>query len=84
MRQYSSVYTKAYNKMLKGMVERRMRQSIYAVASLWYTAWVDAGQPDLSNLTNKKFSDDDLKEFEQLNQAWRNNKIQGREETPNP
>jgi len=29
------------------MVERRMRQSIYAVASFWYTAWVNARRPDL-------------------------------------
>ena len=41
-------YTIAYNKSLNGMVERRMRQSIFAVASFWYTAWVNAGQPDLT------------------------------------
>ena len=46
------------------MVERRMRQSIYAVASFWYTCWVDAGQPDLKNLVNKNFSEEELKEFE--------------------
>ena len=32
-RQYSSVYTKAYDNGLNGMVERRMQQSIFAVAS---------------------------------------------------
>lgn len=52
------------------MVERRMRQSIYAVASLWYTAWVNAGKPDLTKLTNKEFTPDDLKEFEELNASW--------------
>ena len=61
------------------MVERRMRQSIYAVASFWYTAWVNAGQPDLTKLTNKEFSADDLKEFESLNAAWKNGPIKGRE-----
>lgn len=70
-RQYSSAYAIAYNNALKGMVERRMRQSVYAVASFWYTAWVDAGQPDLSSLTNATFSEADLKEFEDLNKAWR-------------
>lgn len=52
IRQYSASYTRAYNDMLNGMVERRMRQSIYSVASFWYTAWVDAGQPDLNGLLN--------------------------------
>ncbi|MGZ3844706.1 MAG: zinc dependent phospholipase C family protein [Flavisolibacter sp.] len=80
IRQYSTAYARAYNDLLKGMVERRMRMSIYAVASFWYTAWVDAGQPDLTTLTNKTFSEGDLKEFEVLNQSWRNNDIKGRGE----
>ena len=85
IRQYSSAFTKAYDAKLKGMVERRMRQAIFSVASFWYTAWVNAGEPDLTKLTNKEFSIDDLKEFEILNNAWKNNKIKGREhETPIP
>ncbi|MEJ0102560.1 MAG: zinc dependent phospholipase C family protein [Bacteroidota bacterium] len=70
IRQYSSAYTKSYNEKLKGMVEKRMRESIYAVASFWYTAWVNAGQPDLTKLINKNFSAEDLKEFEELNMTW--------------
>jgi hypothetical protein len=80
IRQYSSAFSIAYNEKLKGMVERRMRQSIYAVASFWYTAWVNAGQPDLTKLSNKDFSADDLKEFENLNNAWKGGAIKGREE----
>lgn len=80
IRQYSSDYSNEYNKLLNGMVERRMRQAIYCVASFWYTAWVNAGQPDLSKLSNKEFSTEDLKEFEELNNQWKGGKIQGREE----
>jgi len=80
IRQYSSAFSKAYDEKLKGMIERRMRQSIYAVASFWYTAWVNAGQPDLTKLSNKEFSADDLKEFENLNNAWKSGAIKGREE----
>jgi hypothetical protein len=55
------------------------------VASFWYTAWVNAGQPDLKNLSNKEFSAGDLKEFESLNNSWKNSAIKGREhETPIP
>jgi hypothetical protein len=75
LRQYSSAYTIAYEKMLNGMVERRMRQSIFAVASFWYTAWVNAGQPDLSALSNESFSEKDLKEFEKLNEDWKKSKV---------
>jgi hypothetical protein len=80
VRQYSTAYSLAYNEMLKGMIERRMRSSIYAVASFWYTAWVDAGQPDLTKLSNKNFSEEDFKEFELLNQAWRSGQMNGRKE----
>ena len=79
IRQYSSSYSKAYNDKLQGMVERRMRQSIFAVASFWYTAWVNAGQPDLTKLSNKNFSAEDLKEFEGLNTTWKNSSLKGRE-----
>lgn len=79
IRQYSTGFTVAYNSLLQGMVERRMRQSIFAIASFWYTAWVNAGQPDLKNLTNKDLSAEDLKEFEELNNAWRKGKAVGRE-----
>jgi hypothetical protein len=84
IRQYSSAYSIAYDKKLNGMVERRMRQSIYAIASFWYTAWVNAGQPDLKQLSEKELSADDLKEFETLNNAWKNSNIKGREENPIP
>ena len=80
IRQYSSAYSIAYDQMLKGMIERRMRMSIYSVASFWYTAWVDAGQPDLTKLSNKTFSEEDLKEFELLNQSWKANEMKGRKE----
>jgi len=81
IRQYAVAFTIAYNKKLDGMIERRMRQSIFAIASFWYTAWVNAGQPDLKELVDKKFSDADLKEFEQLNAQWSSgSKMIGREE----
>ena len=78
VRQYSTAFTLAYNKLLNDMVERRMRQSIYAVASFWYTAWVNAGQPDLKNLTNKTFDETDLQEFEKLNASWKNMQVTGK------
>ena len=71
VRQYSLAYSLSYNSMLNSMIERRMRQSIYAVASFWYTAWVNAGQPDLKNLVNKDFSEEDLKAFELMDKHWR-------------
>ncbi len=81
IRQYSTAFTTAYNNKLDGMVERRMRQSVYAIACFWYTAWVNAGQPDLKSLVTQKFSETDIKEFENLNRLWSSaGKMIGREE----
>lgn len=79
IRQYSSNYSKEYNHLLNGMVERRMRQSIFAVASFWFTAWVNAGQPDLQELSNQSISESEAVEFVELDKAWKNGKIKGRE-----
>jgi hypothetical protein len=78
VRQYSSSYTRRYNQLLNNMVERRMRQSIFAVASFWYTAWINAGQPDLKALTNTEFTEEELKEWEELNLQWKTAHIKGK------
>ena len=81
VRQYSTAFSIAFNNRMDGMIERRMRQSIYAIASFWYTAWVNAGQPDLKDLATKKFTAADLKDFESLNEQWKaGSKMIGREE----
>ena len=81
IRQYSESFTKAFDKKLNGMIERRMRLAISSVASFWYTAWVNAGEPDLEGLSNAKFTEADLKDFEILNNSWNTGgKIIGRRE----
>lgn len=81
IRQYSSAFTIAFDKKMEGMIERRMRQSIFAVASFWYTAWVNAGQPDLKGLSKQQFSVADAKEFDELNTQWRSgSKMLGKQE----
>ena len=49
-RVYSRAFSQAYSKKLNGQVERQMRLAIKMTASFWYTAWVDAGQPNLGTL----------------------------------
>ena len=81
IRQYSTAFTIAYDKMLNGMIERRMRLSIASIASFWYTAWVNAGQPNLHALSKQPFSPIDIKAFEILNESWKNNaKMIGKQE----
>ncbi len=78
IKQYSSSYTKAYDKMLNGMIERRFKQSVYAVASFWYTAWLNAGQPDINQLIEVDNTEKEKEEMNQLNQLWKTGKEKGR------
>lgn len=48
--QYTHEFVSDYNSLLDGMVEQRMRRAIFAIASFWYSAWIDAGQPELDQL----------------------------------
>ncbi|MGZ3778405.1 MAG: zinc dependent phospholipase C family protein [Mucilaginibacter sp.] len=63
MQDYSEAYAKAYHTALKDMVQRRMRSSILEIGSFWYSAWVDAGQPDLNKLIEKPLSTEEKKKI---------------------
>lgn len=74
---YSFKFCERYHSNLDNMVAKRMQKSIYAVASFWYTSWVDAGQPDMGSLKITDISDP---EDEKLKKAVEHGKIKGREE----
>ncbi|MDX1652102.1 MAG: zinc dependent phospholipase C family protein [Brumimicrobium sp.] len=78
VRVYSYEFSQAYHEKLNGMVERRMRQSIIAVGSIWYTAWVDAGQPDLNELVSKKPSEELIEAQKELDAQFLNSQAKGR------
>lgn len=67
----SSAYSRAYHELLNGMVERQMKASIKMTGDLWYTAWVDAGQPDLQKLIDYKPSPEELEKKKQELAEWR-------------
>lgn len=46
----SASFSAAYHEKLNGMVERRLRKSVKTIGDLWYSAWVDAGQPILDGM----------------------------------
>ena len=65
--------------MMKNMVERRMRGAIYSIGCLWYTAWVNAGKPDLESIADKEMSKELKEQLKEEERMWRTGKIKGRE-----
>jgi len=54
---------------MDGMVEKQMKKTIQAIASSWYTAWLDAGQPNLEKMNLKPLRRG--KESKQINNQHR-------------
>lgn len=78
-RVYSNAYSTAYHEMLSKMVERQMRASAKMLGDFWFSAWVDAGQPDLKKLIDYKPSAAELqKRNDELN-AMKEHKINSRQ-----
>ncbi|MCY7410204.1 MAG: zinc dependent phospholipase C family protein [Chitinophagales bacterium] len=80
IRTYSKDYSAAYEKMLDDMQEKRMRAAIITIGSFWYTAWVNAGKPDLSDLKDSPASPEDIQQLNAMDKSWRDGKIIGRTE----
>lgn len=47
IKNYSKDYALEYHKLLKHSIEDRFSEAIKQIGSLWYSAWLEAGQPDL-------------------------------------
>jgi len=67
VRNYSREFSAKYHRMLENQVERQMKRSVKMIADVWFTAWVDAGQPDLSDIP--RFSPDPEEEKEMM-KGW--------------
>lgn len=77
---YSENFSRQYHERLRGQVERQMRASVKMVGDFWYTAWVDAGQPDLRALVNFQPTDEDQKSEEEEKKSWLKRLFSARDE----
>jgi len=78
---YSKEYSELFQNMMDGMVEKQMLLAVKTVGSFWYTAWINAGQPDLTKIESKEISEAHKKELEETEKMWKTGKPIGR---PNP
>lgn len=79
-RQYSEEYSKAYHTAMNGMVEKQMRSSILKTGSYWYSAWIDAGQPNLKNLVKVELTPEERLKQETIEGLYGKGAIIGRYE----
>ncbi len=76
---FTDEYTKALHSALNGMVEKQLQLSIQDVSNFWYTAWVNAGKPDLNALDSPDISKRNNKQFQEDMKLWKKGQLFGME-----
>lgn len=81
---YSQAFAKQYAVALGASINNQLNNSINMVADFWYTAWVDAGKPNLKSLyklsrENKKQLCKELR-FYRRNKLMQNNLLRAKNE----
>ena len=76
---YSKEYVTQFHTALNGMVEKQMRKAIVSTANFWYTAWVNAGKPNLEELDSKEMTNRNKKNLKNDLKLWKTGKLFGLE-----
>jgi hypothetical protein len=69
---YTSDFAKAYAISLKNSINNQLLASANLIADFYYTAWVDAGKPNLDEL-HKGFSDSELNDMKKEQKQFKKN-----------
>jgi len=72
---YSTAFSKAYADSLQGTVNRQLLYAADLVADFWYTAWVNAGKPDLTALLPTAFSKEDKAALRKQIRSYKSNHL---------
>lgn len=75
VRSYSTAFARAYGLRIQKTVNDQALRAADLVADFWYTAWVDAGKPDLSKLLTKSWQAADDEQVKKETAAYRQNSL---------
>lgn len=74
-RTYSDAFADSYHEKVGGEVAFRLKLAPTMVASLWLTAWKDAGSPDLDGLLARKTTKEEKAKLDEELKAWSKNEL---------
>ncbi|MGI4875772.1 MAG: hypothetical protein ACRYFX_31835 [Janthinobacterium lividum] len=76
VRRYSDAFVEAYEKAVGEQVAFRLQSAAPLIASLWLSAWQEAGHPDLAGLMpTPKLRNDEKQALETQLKAWKANTL---------
>lgn len=71
---YTTEFAKAYAVSLKTSINDRLLEAADMIADFWFTAWIDAGKPDLTNMGGQ-LSEQEKKQLEAELTAFKKNEL---------
>ncbi|MCA8829119.1 zinc dependent phospholipase C family protein [Hymenobacter pini] len=74
-RAYSDAFADSYHEKVGGQVAFRLKLAPTLVASMWMTAWKDAGSPDLDAMLKRKPSKEEEEKLKSEMGAWKDNQL---------
>jgi hypothetical protein len=75
VKSFTPAFAKEYSRLLGNTINQQLQFSAEMIADFWYTAWVDAGKPDLTSLIGKPYEKKDKKALKSETKAWRKNEL---------
>lgn len=75
LKYYTDAFAIAYGKALQPTINLQLTNSANLVADFWYTAWVDAGKPDLDKILDHKFKKRDARHLQKEMNSFKNNSL---------
>ncbi|MDB5199054.1 MAG: Nuclease [Chitinophagaceae bacterium] len=71
----SDAYAAKYHEVLNGMVERQMRLAAIDLSNFWYTAWVNGGKPNLTDMDDPDLVKQNKKSYKRELKAWQKGRL---------
>jgi hypothetical protein len=75
VRSYTSEFAKAFQQRLGNTINQQLLHSANMIADFWYTAWVDAGKPELTAISGQPFTKENKKALKAERKAYEGNKL---------
>jgi hypothetical protein len=74
-RTFTSAFARAYGKNLGNTVNQQLLRTSRMIADFWYTAWVDAGKPDVKNFLKTPYTKEEKQGFKNEFKSYKNNNL---------
>jgi hypothetical protein len=74
-RTYTSAFARAYSERLGNTINQQLLRSARLMADFWYTAWVDAGKPDVRKFLKTPYTKAEQAAFRREFRSYKHNNL---------